>query len=164
MFWYYSTVIPGLPEGFGITLSSKSRRVCVAFVVSYVPSMRFRCGYVYRIRVVMRSQHATSMWLCVYTSHAARAARSFVTGTAATDREALVALWKAANGAFWVNEKGWCTPANLGHWHGVTVNSQGRVVELRLHRNNLQGKADPNADSRSCLPNDHKSVCVFALL
>lgn len=82
-----------------------------------------------------------------------------------TDREALIALFKAANGAFWVKEKGWCTSADLRDWHGVTVNDHGRVVELHLQRNNLQGKRLQTLGRKRLIPdNGSASLCVaFAL-
>lgn len=58
---------------------------------------------------------------------------------AQTDRKALVALYNATGGAKWRNKRNWNTSAALSQWYGVEVNSQGRVVELSLGRNNLQG-------------------------
>ncbi|CAM9818006.1 unnamed protein product [Ascophyllum nodosum] len=54
------------------------------------------------------------------------------------ERDALVALYRATNGDSWTEKQGWCTDAPLSEWHGVTVN-EGRVVDLRLFANNLQG-------------------------
>ncbi|CBN79919.1 Hypothetical leucine rich repeat protein [Ectocarpus siliculosus] len=59
---------------------------------------------------------------------------------AQTDREALVALYTAIGGAKWRNNRNWNTSAALSQWHGVEVNSQGRVVNLFLWDNNLQGR------------------------
>ena len=61
-------------------------------------------------------------------------------GSTATDRQALVALFEATNGRSWEHTKGWCTSANIEDWYGVTVNKHGRVVELRLSKNKMQGK------------------------
>ena len=58
------------------------------------------------------------------------------------ERDALVALYRASNGDSWTRKQGWCTDAPLSEWHGVKV-SEGRVVDLDLRRNNLQGKAYP---------------------
>ena len=58
------------------------------------------------------------------------------------ERDALVALYRATNGDSWTEKQGWCTDAPLSEWHGVTVN-EGRVVDLRLFANNLQGEAYP---------------------
>lgn len=58
---------------------------------------------------------------------------------ASTDRDALVALYNATEGGRWRRNKNWNTDAPLSEWHGVKVNDQGRVVELSLSRNNLQG-------------------------
>ncbi|CBN74748.1 LRR-GTPase of the ROCO family, putative pseudogene [Ectocarpus siliculosus] len=56
---------------------------------------------------------------------------------ASTDRDALVALYKATDGANWRNRRNWNTDAPLGQWDGVKVNDQGRVVKLELDTNNL---------------------------
>ena len=39
----------------------------------------------------------------------------------ASDREALVALYKATNGPNWENNTNWLTDKPLGLWHGVTT-------------------------------------------
>ncbi|CAN0430729.1 unnamed protein product, partial [Ascophyllum nodosum] len=54
------------------------------------------------------------------------------------ERHALVALYQATNGPSWKKKRGWCTDAPLSKWYGVKVNG-GRVVELSLRVNNLQG-------------------------
>lgn len=62
------------------------------------------------------------------------------------DREVLVALYNATDGPNWKNSSGWSTNADLSDWYGVEVNSENRVVGLRLYSNNLQGmKASPKA-------------------
>ena len=54
-----------------------------------------------------------------------------------TDREALITLYNSANGEEWDNL--WQIDAPMNEWHGVTVDSRGRVVELDLEDNNLNG-------------------------
>ncbi|CAM9246872.1 unnamed protein product, partial [Ectocarpus sp. 8 AP-2014] len=56
-----------------------------------------------------------------------------------TDRDALVALYDAAGGSNWKNNGNWNTDADLSKWHGININDQGRVVEVHLAANNLQG-------------------------
>ena len=58
------------------------------------------------------------------------------------ERDALVALYRATGGDSWRRKTGWCTNTPFSEWYGVKV-SEGRVVELDLHYNNLQGKAYP---------------------
>ena len=60
-------------------------------------------------------------------------------GTAATDRAALMALYEATGGARWTVNHNWGSSAPLGTWHGVTVSVQGRVTHLSLFANNLIG-------------------------
>ena len=62
-----------------------------------------------------------------------------VSGSVATDRAALVALYDATDGDNWRNNTNWKTNAPLHEWHGVTT-SFGRVVRLQLYRNELTGR------------------------
>jgi hypothetical protein len=58
----------------------------------------------------------------------------------ASDRLALEALFKSAGGSGWEEKGGWMTDADLGEWHGVTVDEEGRVTELELGGNGLGGR------------------------
>lgn len=53
---------------------------------------------------------------------------------------ALVALYGATDGESWTNNTNWLSGRPLGDWHGVTVDGEGRVVELALIANNLRGR------------------------
>ena len=53
-------------------------------------------------------------------------------GSVATDRAALVALYRATGGDNWGDNTNWLSDAPLGHWHGVTTDMDGRVIELTL--------------------------------
>ena len=56
-----------------------------------------------------------------------------------TDKEALIALYNATNGASWDENDNWLTSAPLDEWHGVTTDDNGRIVELVLVGNQLSG-------------------------
>ena len=56
------------------------------------------------------------------------------------DRPTLVAFYNATGGENWTNNSFWLSDEHIGDWHGVTVNSFGRVVELRLTYNGLRGQ------------------------
>ena len=58
---------------------------------------------------------------------------------AATDRDVLVALYQATDGANWVNSENWLTDAPIGTWQGVTTDDSGRVEILDLQENRLRG-------------------------
>eukprot|EP00752_Nemacystus_decipiens_P006605 g5942.t1 len=58
---------------------------------------------------------------------------------ATTDRAVLMGLFNATGGPSWKSNTGWGTSAPLGEWHGVTVDGEGRVVELDLWDNSLYG-------------------------
>ncbi len=58
---------------------------------------------------------------------------------AASDREALIALYEATGGPAWKNRTRWLSDAPLGEWHGVRTNAAGRVERLLLGDNNLVG-------------------------
>ena len=60
-------------------------------------------------------------------------------GSVASDRAALVALYKATEGASWSTRTNWLSGRPLDEWHGVTTNSVGRVTALDLSVNQLTG-------------------------
>ena len=62
-----------------------------------------------------------------------------VNASAATDRGVLVALYEATDGPNWGNNTNWLTDAPLDDWHGVSADSSGKVVELKLGDNALSG-------------------------
>ena len=55
------------------------------------------------------------------------------------DRDVLVALYNATNGASWTNSTNWLSDRPLSEWHGVTTDAYGRVTELNLIDNELSG-------------------------
>ena len=57
-----------------------------------------------------------------------------------TDRDALVALYNATDGANWLNNRNWLSNGPMGEWHGVTTDSDGRVTRLDLRYNQLTGE------------------------
>ena len=63
--------------------------------------------------------------------------------TAATcivpDREALSALYNETDGPNWSASAGWLEIGPLNEWHGVTTDGDGRVTELNLENNSLDG-------------------------
>jgi Leucine-rich repeat (LRR) protein len=68
-----------------------------------------------------------------------------------SDRLALEALFKSTGGADWTNKTGWMTEAELGDWHGVTVNAEGRVTMLDLGENGLAGPLPSDMQQLSAL-------------
>ena len=62
----------------------------------------------------------------------------------ATDRAALVALYDSTGGTDWTSSDNWLTDEPLSAWHGVKVNAEGRVSELNLYNNNLNGSLPAN--------------------
>ena len=60
-----------------------------------------------------------------------------------TDRAALTILYETANGPKWLRNAHWLSDEPMGRWAGVTTDSDGRVVELDLFRNNLHGFIPP---------------------
>ena len=82
---------------------------------------------------------------------AAATAPPAVSGSAETDREALVALYNATNGGNWRYNDNWLSDAPLGEWHGVTTNDDGRVTVLYLNNNELSGEIPAELGSLSNL-------------
>lgn len=64
-------------------------------------------------------------------------------GSANMDREALVALYNATDGDNWRANANWLTSAPLDDWYGVKTDSDGRVVEVSLWLNKLEGELPP---------------------
>ena len=60
-------------------------------------------------------------------------------GTISGDRDVLVALYHATDGANWKNSTNWLTDAPLDDWYGVSADASESVVELNLGENNLVG-------------------------
>ena len=61
------------------------------------------------------------------------------------ERRALLALYRATGGKNWEYSANWNTDAPVDDtWHGVTVDSEGRVIELDLAANGLSGKVPPS--------------------
>ncbi len=57
----------------------------------------------------------------------------------AADRAALVALYNSTDGANWTQNDNWLSAEPIGAWHGVTTDEDGRVGELNLWFNGLNG-------------------------
>ncbi len=55
------------------------------------------------------------------------------------ERDALVALYNAADGPNWKNRSNWLNAPTLGEWYGVTTDTDKRVTRLDLRGNNLRG-------------------------
>ena len=54
-----------------------------------------------------------------------------------TDQAALVVLHNATDGPNWNINTNWLSDRPIGEWHGVTTNSNGRVIRLDLLSNQL---------------------------
>lgn len=59
-------------------------------------------------------------------------------------RMALMILFYETNGESWRNKHGWGSKEPLNTWHGITVESDGRVIKLALQDNNLRGESPSN--------------------
>lgn len=66
---------------------------------------------------------------------------------ASGDRDALKALFRATDGDSWTEKENWATDAELSTWDGVTVDVKGRVTELVLPDNGLQGIVSLRTDA-----------------
>ncbi len=63
------------------------------------------------------------------------------------ERDALAALYEDTDGDNWTNNRNWLSNAELDSWHGVTTDRNGRVVELDLSENELNGTIPPELGS-----------------
>ena len=65
---------------------------------------------------------------------------SSASGSAQTDREVLLSVYRTTGGQSWTHREGWAENADdLGRWFGVTVGGEGRVVKLELQGKVTQG-------------------------
>ena len=63
--------------------------------------------------------------------------------TARTQRDVLMALYKSTGGPDWFDSRNWGTSRSLREWHGISVDDDGRVMELKLSDNGLTGPIPP---------------------
>ena len=56
------------------------------------------------------------------------------------DRLALMSLFDATNGRKWEHNENWGTHHSLSRWHGVMTDEEGKVIEVKLDRNRLDGE------------------------
>ena len=68
-----------------------------------------------------------------------------------SDRDALVAFYHSTGGASWDTNTNWLSDRPIGEWHGVTTNSNGRVIKLNLPENQLTGEIPPELGGLSNL-------------
>ena len=66
-----------------------------------------------------------------------------VTALTVSDREALIALYDATDGANWRNNANWLSEEPLDEWFGVETDNRGRVIQLSLVENGLNGQLPP---------------------
>ena len=80
----------------------------------------------------------TTMWVADYWDQKIYAYH-MMQAESASDREALIALYNATGGPNWTNNVNWVTPEPIGQWYGVATDFNGRVINLLLHNNQLNG-------------------------
>ncbi len=57
----------------------------------------------------------------------------------AADRDVLVVLYNATDGANWTNRTNWLSDSDLSTWHGITISNE-QIISLDLANNNLTGE------------------------
>ena len=83
----------------------------------------------------------------ITASAGAASGTSEITAAAASDspdRPALETFYETTLGPDWTNATNWLTSAPVGEWHGVEVDTEGRVIGLALANNNLAGWIPPD--------------------
>ena len=81
--------------------------------------------------------------------------------TSQVDRHALVALYEATDGPYWMDNTNWLSDKPLGEWYGVDTDADGRVVKISLlgtvrvgpwrHTHGLLGEIPPELGELSSL-------------
>ena len=65
--------------------------------------------------------------------------KSMIPPGPSSDREVLVALYNATDGSDWDDNDNWLSQEDIGEWLGVTTDEYGRVIQLALSDNELNG-------------------------
>ena len=74
------------------------------------------------------------------TTYAGTATGDFTLTVIRPELAALHALYNATDGANWINSDNWLSDAALFDWHGIKTDDEGRITEIYLIGNNLEGE------------------------
>ena len=74
------------------------------------------------------------------TTYASSKTGDFTLTITRPELAALHALYNDTDGANWTNNDNWLTGAPLSDWHGIETDDEGRVTEIYLIGNNLDGE------------------------
>ena len=74
------------------------------------------------------------------TTYAGTRTGNFMLTIIRPELAALHALYNATDGANWTNKNNWLTSAPLSDWHGIKTDDEGRITEIYLIGNNLEGE------------------------
>ena len=74
------------------------------------------------------------------TTYAGAATGDFTLTIIRPELAALHALYNATGGANWTNSGNWLSDAPLSDWHGIKTDDDGRITEIYLIDNNLDGE------------------------
>lgn len=67
------------------------------------------------------------------------------------DRDALVALYNSAGGPRWKGNRNWLSSQPLEDWYGIATDEEGRVTEVKLILNGMEGTIPPELGDLSNL-------------
>ena len=74
------------------------------------------------------------------TTYAGSATGAFTLTITRPELAALQALYNSTDGANWTNNDNWLSDAPLSDWHGIETDDEGRVTEIYLIGNGLDGE------------------------
>ena len=74
------------------------------------------------------------------TTYAGTATGDFTLTIIRPELAALHALYNATDGANWTNSDNWLSDTPLSDWHGIKTDDEGRITEIYLIGNNLEGE------------------------
>ena len=140
LFIYFGRLLLGEDDSYGIgldldnigefTLSRDDDSVAIS-------DLDPRREYIYAVTWIDTDSDGNVIWGDWVTAGLVRQT------SAETDREALVALYEATDGEDWRENDNWLSDAPIGEWQGVKTDEDGRVVELVLWADNLEGQLPP---------------------
>ncbi|MCY3555860.1 MAG: Ig-like domain-containing protein [Gemmatimonadetes bacterium] len=67
------------------------------------------------------------------------------------DLDALTAFYNATNGPHWDNKNNWLSHSPVETWFGLVTNEEGRVTEINMFANDLEGEIPPEIGELSQL-------------
>ena len=118
----------------------RTLQVLCVFLLVALPLVLLSCGSEDPTRRPVRDRSSSERTSAGTDGRSSIGEDPFQRPSEETDRTALEALFEATNGTGWYNSANWMTDEPLDEWYGVGTDESGRVDELHLIDNGLEGE------------------------